>query len=37
MNKKNSLINLGFRLKTGEGEIIKNHIRENNILVAKRI
>ena len=31
MNKKNSLINLGCRLNIYEGEIIKNHIKNNNI------
>ena len=31
MNKKNSLINLGCRLNIYEGEIIKNHLNNNNI------
>ena len=31
MNNKNSLINLGCRLNIYEGEIIKNHIKNNNI------
>ena len=31
MNKKNFLINLGCRLNIYEGEIIKNHIKNNNI------
>ena len=31
MDKKNSLINLGCRLNIYEGELIKNHIRENNL------
>ena len=31
MNKKNSLINLGCRLNIYEGEIIKSHIKNNNI------
>ncbi len=31
MNKKNSLINLGCRLNIYEGEIIKNHIKENDL------
>ena len=31
MNKKNSLINLGCRLNIYEGEIIKNHLKKNNI------
>jgi len=31
MDKKNSLINLGCRLNIYEGEIIKNHLNENNI------
>jgi threonylcarbamoyladenosine tRNA methylthiotransferase MtaB len=31
MDKKNSLINLGCRLNIYEGEIIKNHLSNNNI------
>ena len=31
MDKKNSLINLGCRLNIYEGEIIKNHLNNNNI------
>ncbi|MFL2542950.1 MAG: tRNA (N(6)-L-threonylcarbamoyladenosine(37)-C(2))-methylthiotransferase MtaB [Alphaproteobacteria bacterium] len=31
MNKKNSLINLGCRLNIYEGEIIKDHLNNNNI------
>ena len=31
MNKKNSLINLGCRLNIYEGEIIKNHLNNNNL------
>ena len=31
MNKKNTLINLGCRLNIYEGEIIKNHLNENNL------
>jgi len=31
MNKKNSLVNLGCRLNIYEGEIIKNHLNNNNI------
>ena len=31
MDKKNSLINLGCRLNIYEGEIIKNHLNDNNI------
>tara|TARA_B100000700_G_scaffold329313_1_gene450518 strand:+ start:771 stop:2030 length:1260 start_codon:yes stop_codon:yes gene_type:complete len=31
MNKKNSLINLGCRLNIYEGEVIKNHLNNNNI------
>jgi len=31
MNKKNSLINLGCRLNIYEGEIIKDHLKNNNI------
>ena len=31
MNKKNSIINLGCRLNIYEGEIIKNHLNNNNI------
>ena len=31
MDKKNSLINLGCRLNIYEGEIIKNHLSDNNI------
>jgi len=31
MNKKNPLINLGCRLNIYEGEIIKNHLNNNNI------
>ena len=31
MDKKNSLINLGCRLNIYEGEIIKNHLKNNNI------
>ena len=30
MNKKNTLINLGCRLNIYEGEIIKNHLNDNN-------
>ena len=32
MNKKNTLINLGCRLNIYEGEILKNHINNNNII-----
>ena len=31
MDKKNSLINLGCRLNIYEGEIIKNHLNDNDI------
>ena len=31
MDKKNSLINLGCRLNIYEGEIIKNHLNNNDI------
>ena len=31
MNKKNTLINLGCRLNIYEGEIIKNHLNDNNL------
>ncbi len=31
MNKKNILINLGCRLNIYEGEIIKNHLNNNNL------
>ena len=31
MNKKNTLINLGCRLNIYEGEIIKNHLNNNNL------
>ena len=31
MNKKNNLINLGCRLNIYEGEIIKNHLRDNHL------
>ena len=31
MDKKNSLINLGCRLNIYEGEIIKDHLKNNNI------
>ena len=31
MDKKNSLINLGCRLNIYEGEIIKDHLNNNNI------
>ncbi len=31
MNKKNNLINLGCRLNIYEGEIIKNHLNNNNL------
>ena len=31
MNKKTSLINLGCRLNIYEGEIIKNHLNNNNL------
>ena len=31
MNKKNSLINLGCRLNIYEGEIIKDHLNNNNL------
>ena len=31
MNKKNSLVNLGCRLNIYEGEIIKNHLKKNNL------
>ena len=31
MNKKNSLINLGCRLNIYEGEIIKQHLKNNNL------
>ena len=31
MNKKNNLINLGCRLNIYEGEIIKNHLNDNNL------
>ena len=31
MDKKNSLINLGCRLNIYEGEIIKNHLNDNEI------
>ena len=31
MDKKNSLINLGCRLNIYEGEIIKNHLNNNNV------
>ena len=31
MNKKNTIINLGCRLNIYEGEIIKNHLNDNNL------
>ena len=31
MNKKNILVNLGCRLNIYEGEIIKNHLKDNNL------
>ena len=31
MDKKNFLINLGCRLNIYEGEIIKNHLKKNNL------